>query len=371
MKKCSLTDIGMRREMNQDYFYSSEEPVGSLPNLFVVADGMGGHNAGEFASRYAVETMVNTAKNTEKTDTIGILTECVSNANASLWAYAGAHDEMRGMGTTLVAAVLDGRRLVTVNVGDSRLYVIGDGIRQITEDHSLVQEMVRMGEMDRESARTHPDRNIITRAVGADRKVQTDVFETVLEPGDRILLCSDGLTNMVEDQRILQVMNGEGDLTSKTESLSGYRLGAAFGTEAVIERMEKLQAIMALRCSGYNQAVFLTWFNEPEGFMENRLKKHMEIRDAILEVIRETPGVSAKPTEGGSYLFVTIPELEVSLHQFIRIVREMANVIVTPGTEFGPQYLHQFRINFSQDKENAVAAMKRLFAIMDRYRKQA
>ena len=123
------------------------------------------------------------------------------------------------MGTTLVAAVLDGRRLVTVNVGDSRLYVIGDGIRQITEDHSLVQEMVRMGEMDRESARTHPDRNIITRAVGADRKVQTDVFETVLEPGDRILLCSDGLTNMVEDQRILQVMNGEGDLTSKTESL--------------------------------------------------------------------------------------------------------------------------------------------------------
>ena len=100
-------------------------------------------------------------------------------------------------------------------------------------------------------------------------------------------------------------------------------------------------------------------------------KDRAEYVRAILEVIRETPGVSAKPTEGGSYLFVTIPELEVSLHQFIRIVREMANVIVTPGTEFGPQYLHQFRINFSQDKENAVAAMKRLFAIMDRYRKQA
>ena len=123
------------------------------------------------------------------------------------------------MGTTVVAACIEQGELIAANVGDSRLYVIGDGIRQITEDHSLVQEMVRMGEMDRESARTHPDRNIITRAVGADRKVQTDVFETVLEPGDRILLCSDGLTNMVEDQRILQVMNGEGDLTSKTESL--------------------------------------------------------------------------------------------------------------------------------------------------------
>lgn len=219
MKKCSLTDIGMRREMNQDYFYSSEEPVGSLPNLFIVADGMGGHSAGEFASRYVVETMVNTAKNTEKTDTIGILTECVSNANASLRAYADDHEQMRGMGTTLVAAVLEGRRLVTINVGDSRLYVIGDRIRQITQDHSLVQEMVRMGEMDEESARTHPDRNIITRAIGADRKVQADVFETVLDPGDRILLCSDGLTNMVKDEEILQIMNGPEDLTSKTEYL--------------------------------------------------------------------------------------------------------------------------------------------------------
>ena len=219
MKKCSLTDIGMRREMNQDYFYSSEEPVGSLPNLFLVADGMGGHNAGEFASRYAVEIIVSTAKNTEKTDTIGILKECVSNANASLRAYADDHEEMRGMGTTLVAAVLDGRRLVTVNVGDSRLYVVGDRIRQITQDHSLVQEMVRLGEMDQESARTHPDRNIITRAIGADRKVQADVFETVLEPGDRILLCSDGLTNMVEDDEILRILNGSGDLVSKTEYL--------------------------------------------------------------------------------------------------------------------------------------------------------
>ncbi len=219
MKKCSLTDIGMRREMNQDYFYSSEEPVGSLPNLFLVADGMGGHNAGEFASRYAVEIIVNTAKNTEKTDTIGILKECVSNANASLRAYADDHEEMRGMGTTLVAAVLDGRRLVTVNVGDSRLYVVGDRIRQITQDHSLVQEMVRLGEMDQESARTHPDRNIITRAIGTDRKVQADVFETVLEPGDRILLCSDGLTNMVEDDEILRILNGSGDLVSKTEYL--------------------------------------------------------------------------------------------------------------------------------------------------------
>jgi aspartate/methionine/tyrosine aminotransferase len=157
---------------------------------------------------------------------------------------------------------------------------------------------------------------------------------------------------------------------SKTESLSGYRLGVAFGTAEIIERMEKLQAIMALRCSGYNQAVFKTWFNEPEGWMAARVAAHQAIRDAILEKLNAAPGVSAKPTEGGSYLFVSIPELDVSLHQFIRILRELANVTVTPGTEFGPQFTHQFRINFSQNKENAVLAIERLLAVMDRYRKQ-
>lgn len=157
---------------------------------------------------------------------------------------------------------------------------------------------------------------------------------------------------------------------SKTESLSGYRLGVAFGTAEIIERMEKLQAIMALRCSGYNQAVFNTWFNEPDGWMENRVKNHQEIRDAIMEKLSGVPGVYARPSEGGSYLFVTIPELDVSLHQFIRIAREMASVIVTPGTEFGPQYIHQFRINFSQNKENAVAAIERLLILMERYRKE-
>ncbi len=156
---------------------------------------------------------------------------------------------------------------------------------------------------------------------------------------------------------------------SKTESLSGYRLGVAYGTAEIIERMEKLQAIMALRCGGYNQAVFKTWFHEPQGWMKERVATHQSIRDAILEVIHQIPGVSARPTQGGSYLFVKIPELEVSLHQFIRIAREMADVTVTPGTEFGPQFTQEFRINFSQDKEKAVAAMKRLFAIMDRYRR--
>lgn len=157
---------------------------------------------------------------------------------------------------------------------------------------------------------------------------------------------------------------------SKTESLSGYRLGAAFGSAEIIQRMEKLQAIVSLRCSGYSQSVFKTWFSEPEGWLEQRVLDHLAIRDGILAVLERTPGVSARPSEGGSYLFVTIPELDVDIHQFVRIVRELAGVIITPGTEFGPQFTHQFRINFSQDKDKAVAAMERVMVVLERYRKQ-
>lgn len=219
MKICSLTDIGAKREMNQDYLYSSDEPVGALPNLFIVADGMGGHNAGEFASRYAVETMVDTARKTEKKDAVGILSECIANANEALLMRAREHEEMRGMGTTVVAAVIHGQELVTVNVGDSRLYLIGDEIRQVTRDHSLIQEMVRLGELDETKAKNHPDKNIITRAVGAEEAVRADIFESELNPGELILLCSDGLTNMVSDEEILRVLHEPQDLMSKTEYL--------------------------------------------------------------------------------------------------------------------------------------------------------
>ena len=156
---------------------------------------------------------------------------------------------------------------------------------------------------------------------------------------------------------------------SKTESLSGYRLGAAFGTAEIIERMEKLQAIMALRCAGYSQAVLECWFNEPEGWLAARTAEHLRIRDDLMAVINGTAGVSARPTQGGSYLFVTIPELEVPLHGFIRAARAHAGVTVTPGTEFGPAFLHQFRLNISQDHDAAVDALKRLFQLMELYRK--
>ncbi len=219
MKACSLTDIGVKREMNQDYFFVSEEGIGTVPNLFVVADGMGGHKAGEFASRFAVETIVSEVRRADAVTASTLLAEAIEKANSALWLHGAAHMEKRGMGTTAVAAVLRGSLLTVANVGDSRLYVAGSKMRQITADHSFVQEMVRLGEMDRERARTHPDRNMITRAVGADKTVQVDCFETEVAPGEYILLCTDGLTGMVEDEALLSIIQGSGTLTEKAERM--------------------------------------------------------------------------------------------------------------------------------------------------------
>ena len=155
---------------------------------------------------------------------------------------------------------------------------------------------------------------------------------------------------------------------SKTESLSGYRLGVAFGTAAIVERMEKLQAIVSLRAPGYCQAVFASWFAEPEGWMERRVAEHQAIRDELLNKFRACPGVAARTTEAGSYLFPKLPPLAVSGEEFVKILRVHADVTVTPGTEFGPQFTDSFRINFSQDRQAAQAAVDRIITMIERYR---
>ncbi len=219
MKTFSITDIGIRRKMNQDYFYTSEMPVGNLPNLFIVADGMGGHNAGEYASRHAVETMVSVAEASSYTQPASILEEAIKAANEELRRKAAEDISMRGMGTTIVAAAISDHRIYVANVGDSRLYLVNRGIKQITRDHSFVEEMVRRGELDKETAREHPDKHIITRAVGATDEIEIDFFEAEIGPEDEILLCSDGLTNMVEDGDIRTIIKGQRDTAEKAEKL--------------------------------------------------------------------------------------------------------------------------------------------------------
>lgn len=172
--------------------------------------------------------------------------------------------------------------------------------------------------------------------------------------------------------RALNVMDPDNLVTimgpSKTESVSGFRLGAAFGSPSMILRMEKLQAIVSLRAAGYCQAVLKCWFNEPEGWMKERVAAHQAIRDDMVTEFLKIPGCTVRPTEGGSYLFPKMPALKLSMKEFVAALRVQANVIVTPGTEFGPQFTDSFRINFSQDHQAAVDAVRRIAMMVERYR---
>ncbi len=206
LRSFSVTDIGKKRKLNQDFVYVSETPVGNLPNLFVVADGMGGHNAGDYASKCTVETMVREVRGCFEKNPVRILGKAIRIANDQIRRKAKEDSSLFGMGSTVVAATCLGHYLQVANVGDSRLYIINDEIRQITRDHSLVEEMVRLGSIDRAAARNHPDKNIITRAIGALDTVEIDFFHEELKPGDIVLICSDGLTNMLEDEAIGNIL---------------------------------------------------------------------------------------------------------------------------------------------------------------------
>lgn len=219
VRSYALTDIGRRRQLNQDFIYCSETPVGNLPNVFIVADGMGGHKAGDYASVLAVETVVEEIGASFEKSPVKIFEQAITRANTVLRQRASENYSLSGMGTTLVAATCIGRYLEVANVGDSRLYVVNDEITQITVDHSLVEEMVRMGGINREEARNHPDKNIITRAVGAKDDVEVDFFNLELQTGDMVLLCSDGLTNMVDDEMILRIIKNGGNLRDRVEEL--------------------------------------------------------------------------------------------------------------------------------------------------------
>lgn len=207
MKAYSTTDKGKTREINQDYIYSADEPVGLLPNLYIVADGMGGYNAGDFASRCCVETFVEQVQKSQQPTVVSTMAEALKTANATVLRYANEKEELKGMGTTFIAATVFPDRTYLMNVGDSRLYLIGNGIRQVTVDHSYVEEMIRKGEIQRKDARIHPKKNVITRAIGAEEEVEPDFYEIEREEEDCfLLLCTDGLTNMVEDEEIRHIV---------------------------------------------------------------------------------------------------------------------------------------------------------------------
>jgi protein phosphatase len=191
VEHAARSDVGREREGNEDSFLE-------LPSLFVVADGMGGAQAGEVASRTLVEVFEQAEAAGELPDSLGAT---VQNANARIYAMATEDLSLQGMGCTATASYVAAGRVTTAHVGDSRLYRLrGESFEQLTEDHSLVGGLVRLGQLTPEEAKVHPQRSVILRAVGVEANVEVDILQHELEPGDVYLACSDGLSGMVRDE---------------------------------------------------------------------------------------------------------------------------------------------------------------------------
>ena len=225
MKTTGNSDIGKKRSRNEDRFCFGE----CAENVYyaIVCDGMGGASGGQIASRMTCETVEDKIKkcyNKSMTERSieNLLLSAITTANVTVYDRAVSDSDLKGMGTTIVAAVSKDNNVCIAHVGDSRAYYITENkITQITKDHSLVEEMVRMGEITEEEARVHPDRHVITRAVGVTEDAEPDFFDFLLEPGAMILMCSDGLSNMIEDEDIRKILSKGGSLKKLTETLIG------------------------------------------------------------------------------------------------------------------------------------------------------
>lgn len=231
MEWFGLTDKGRVRPTNQDIF-RIETREDNKTALLVVCDGMGGANAGNVASRFAAQSFVEIVQDAldgplSADKRQKLLTDALKAANETVFTLAGRQPEFRGMGTTLVAVLVQGAEATLINVGDSRGYLFdGKELHQLTEDHSYVQEMRRQGRISAADARVHPQKNLITRAVGVEPTVEGDLFEARLEPAEVVLLCSDGLTGMVEDENIAQILRDAASLPLAGDALLSAALCA-------------------------------------------------------------------------------------------------------------------------------------------------
>ena len=211
MKSVARTDRGRVRSINQDVVMALDEFTKVPFNLYVVADGMGGAKAGDYAAKALVQYVKEYIDNHDE-GTIGLIRKAIEYANIKIYELSKNNEQLQGMGSTVVAAGISADTLYAFNVGDSRLYLVRDKLIQITRDHSFVENEVAKGHITRESREYKLNKNYITRAVGIEKEVEVDIFEVELLEGDKILLCSDGLSNMIDDKEIY-------DIISKSESL--------------------------------------------------------------------------------------------------------------------------------------------------------
>jgi len=222
MQAIGRTDVGRVREHNEDTIFFSTDPVGSLPNLFIVADGMGGHNAGEVASAKAVEYCYAFLRSYPKklSDILDILIAATHQANRDVFELSISNPAYNGMGTTFTACCIIDNILSISHIGDSRLYIFNDGqIHQLTKDQTMVQDLIDAGSITPDEARNHPRRNMLTRVLGCDPHTKADGSSYDLQGVGSILLCSDGLTDMLTNSEINKIVNKKSSTQNRVEAL--------------------------------------------------------------------------------------------------------------------------------------------------------
>ncbi len=229
----ALTDVGQVRDHNEDalgYHQPRErEVLAQKGRLYLVADGMGGHVAGEVASECVVKTVTASYYESHAQTVRQGLSEAIQQANTTLYEATSGEESRRKMATTLVGAVVLGRQLHVANIGDSRAYLLrGDTIRQLTEDHSFVTELVKRGRISEEEAANHPQRNVVTRALGTQPTVEADFYEEAIQPGDTVILCTDGLWGEVSKEEMAQMATqplNPKEMASEVVALANQRGG--------------------------------------------------------------------------------------------------------------------------------------------------
>lgn len=216
MNYAARTDVGLVRVNNEDS-YLIDDSGGK--KLFIVADGMGGHNAGEVASLEACRKIDAYIRSHEGSDDV-LLEEAVKKANREIFNHASQNEAMRGMGTTVDACVLSGSEITVAHVGDSRVYIVSKGaLRKITKDHSVVGMMLDAGSITEEEAKNHPQRHYITRAVGTSYGIDVDIIKETIAEDEFVLMCSDGLTDMVSEEDILSIVSDAPKLSEAADAL--------------------------------------------------------------------------------------------------------------------------------------------------------
>lgn len=255
MKFASATHVGRVRQENEDYLIA-KRPV------FIVADGMGGHNAGEVASKLAADTALKVISSADGEDKLSTLKKAVEEANRKVIEKAYKIQAQNGMGTTFTGAYIDGLTAYFAHIGDSRAYLLrGSKLKQLTEDHSLVAEMVKQGKITNTEASQHPYRNVITRAIGSDPNLQVDLFSYSLRPGDRLLITSDGLTGLVKDNEIKKLMANEKAKTACDQLVkAANNKGGPDNISVILVEIEENESRQKLKIKSKKMSKFRMWW---------------------------------------------------------------------------------------------------------------